>query len=102
MRAFLASLAILACDPVTAQDFTTLQGPGGPIMGLAVSPAGQVASASFDNSVGLWSDRDPAWLEGHDAAVSAIAWGPEGELVSGGRSMETTGAAAYCRPPDQG
>lgn len=84
MRSVLVSLAILAGGPAAAQEFTTLQGHGGPIMGLAVSPDGQVASASFDNSVGLWTEREPTWLEGHDAAVSAIAWGPGGELVSGG------------------
>lgn len=70
--------------PVSAQEFETLKGHGGPIMGIAVSPAGQVATASFDNSVGLWSDRMPKWLEGHDAAVTAITFGPKGRLLSGG------------------
>jgi len=67
-----------------AQEFTTLKGHGGPIMALAVAPDGRVASASFDNSVGLWQGRAPTWLEGHDAAVTALAIGPEGRLVSGG------------------
>ena len=79
MRRLVAGLWLLAAAPVAAQDFTTLKGHGGPIMGLAVLPGGAVASASFDNSVGLWQDRAPRWLEGHDAAVIA------GErLVSGG------------------
>jgi cytochrome c len=85
MRAALAAVWMsCAAAAAPAQDFTTLKGHGGPIMGIAVSPAGQVATASFDNSVGLWSDRAPTWLEGHDAAVSAIAYGPGGQLVSGG------------------
>ncbi|MGB0904871.1 MAG: cytochrome C, partial [Mangrovicoccus sp.] len=67
-----------------AQDFTTLKGHGGPIMDIAISPAGQVATASFDNSVGLWQGRVPRWREGHDAAVTALAFGPTGQLVSGG------------------
>ncbi|MCC1492939.1 c-type cytochrome [Cognatishimia sp. F0-27] len=87
MRRVLAVVwAILACvaGPLAAQEFTTLKGHGGPIMALAVSPEGNVASASFDNSVGLWSGQEPHWLEGHDAAVSAVAFGPGDVLVSGG------------------
>ncbi|SNS27293.1 c-type cytochrome [Tropicimonas sediminicola] len=69
---------------LAAQEFQTLKGHGGPIMGIAVSPDGVVATASFDNSVGRWNGGPPEWLEGHDAAVTAIAYGPEGLLVSGG------------------
>ncbi|WP_371229769.1 c-type cytochrome [Roseovarius sp. 2305UL8-3] len=75
---------MFCAGPLAAQDFTTLKGHGGPIMGLDVSPDGQVATASFDNSVGLWTGRDPEWLEGHDAAVTALAFGPDGQLYSGG------------------
>ncbi len=70
--------------PSAAQEFTTLKGHGGPVMGLDVSLDGQVASASFDNSVGVWMGRDPRWLEGHAAAVTALTWGPDGQLISGG------------------
>jgi len=49
-----------------------------------VSDADKVATASFDNSVGLWEGRAPTWLEGHDAAATAIAFGPNDVLVSGG------------------
>lgn len=84
MRLIAATLfAALATSGAAEESFTTLKGHGGPIMGIAVSPAGQVATASFDNSVGLWTEREPAWLEGHDAAVTAIAFGPEGRLVTG-------------------
>lgn len=84
MRARLVLVFCLLSGPLAAQDFTTLKGHGGPIMALAVSPDGQVATASFDNSVGLWQGREPVWLEGHSAAVTAIAHGPDGTLYSGG------------------
>lgn len=78
-------LSLMLCAaPAAAQEFATLKGHGGPIMGIAVSPSGQVATGSFDNSVGLWDALTPTWLEGHAAAVTALAWGPEGTLVSGG------------------
>ncbi|SMO47099.1 cytochrome c [Ruegeria faecimaris] len=44
-------------------------------MGIAAAPDGRIATASFDNSVGLWSDRTPQWLEGHEAAVNSVAFG---------------------------
>ncbi|SDE50763.1 c-type cytochrome [Ruegeria marina] len=83
MRTVLA-LALAFAGAAQAQNFTTLKGHGGPVMALDLSPLGQVASASFDNSVGLWDGRDPQWLEGHAAAVVALAWGPDGVLYSGG------------------
>ncbi len=52
-------------------------------MGIAVSPAGQVATASFDNSVGLWTGRAPQWLEGHDAAVTSISFPEEDTILTG-------------------
>jgi len=84
MRKLIVGLWLLAAVPVTAQDFTTLKGHGGPVMGLAVLPGGAVASASFDNSVGLWRDRTPRWLEGHDAAVVAVTPLGDGRIASGG------------------
>ena len=82
MRLVLA-LTLCVAGAAAAQDFTTLKGHGGPIMGIAVAPSGQVATASFDNSVGLWTGREPTWLEGHAAAVTALAFGGTGTLVSG-------------------
>lgn len=67
-----------------AQEFTTLKGHGGPVMGIAVSDTGQVATASFDNSVGVWRDGAPFWLEGHEAAVGVVASFGEGRWLSGG------------------
>ena len=74
----------LTALPVRSEEFTTLKGHGGPIMALDISPTGQVTSASFDNSLGLWAGRAPEWLEGHEAAVTALTWGPGGVLISGG------------------
>jgi cytochrome c len=77
---------LLCCTPmlVLSQDFTTFKGHGGPIMGLAMDAEGELASASFDNSVGRWSGQNPSWLEGHEAAVIAVAHWSDGALVSGG------------------
>ncbi|WP_299725980.1 c-type cytochrome [uncultured Tateyamaria sp.] len=83
MRQALA-IAILLASPLAAQEFFTLRGHGGPIMDLAVSPDGQIASASFDNSVGLWDGTTPRWLEGHRAAVNAVTFGAAGRPISGG------------------
>jgi cytochrome c len=75
----------LAASAAAEEGFTTLKGHGGPVMGLDVDPGtGRVASASFDNSVGLWQGRDPRWLEGHRAAVNAVRFLPGGGLASAG------------------
>ncbi|MCH2166417.1 MAG: c-type cytochrome [Oceanicola sp.] len=85
MRLAVACAVLFSCaTSVVAQGFTTLKGHGGPIMGVDVGPDGLIATASFDNSVGLWKDGEPTWLEGHDAAVVAVTFGPTGALVSGG------------------
>ena len=76
-------IALVAGLPGAAQEFTTLKGHGGPVMALAVSPKGQVASASFDNSVGLWQGRVPTWLEGHAAAVKSLTFWDDGHALSG-------------------
>ena len=74
--------AALMTGAAIAQDFTTYKGHGGPIMGLAVTPDGTMASASFDNSVGIWPG--PTWLEGHEAAVIAVTFAPDGTPITGG------------------
>ncbi|ANT63307.1 cytochrome C (plasmid) [Salipiger sp. CCB-MM3] len=88
-RLAFAFVLTLCAAPLAAQgesvpEFSTLKGHGGPIMAIAVSPEGQLATGSFDNSVGLWEDGVPSWLEGHEAAVTALTYGPGGTLVSGG------------------
>ena len=83
MRAIFA-LCVLCAVPVAAQDFFTLKGHGGPIMDIAVSPSGQIATASFDNSVGLWESDGPVWLEGSRAAVNTVAFARDDIILAGG------------------
>lgn len=80
----IATSICLCTAPLGAQEFTTLKGHGGPIMGLAVTEEGRVVSASFDNSVGLWDGSKAAWLEAHEAAVNVALPLPDGRLASGG------------------
>ncbi|WP_367179878.1 c-type cytochrome [uncultured Tateyamaria sp.] len=82
MRRLLSSLLVCLALPAGAQEFTTYKGHGGPIMALDVSPDGTLASASFDNSVGVWPG--PHWLEGHDAAVTALNYQAGPVAFSGG------------------
>ena len=82
MRRLLSSLFLCLALPAGAQDFTTYKGHGGPIMALDMSPDGQLASASFDNSVGLWPGPD--WREGHNAAVTALTFQAAPIALSGG------------------
>lgn len=83
MRLALAILGLLA-SPLAAQEFFTLKGHGGPIMDIAVAPSGQIATASFDNSVGLWNEQTPQWLEGNRAAVNTVLFAPSGAIYAGG------------------
>ena len=98
---------VLICLPLSAlaaDGFFTLKGHGGPIMGIAVGPDGQIATASFDNAVGLWTDEEPEWLDGHEAAVNTVHFNHTSLLSAGddftvrtwpgGRARSTTGAAA--------
>ena len=72
MRGLVLALALIPLPALA--EFFTLKGHGGPIMGIATAPDGRIATASFDNSVGLWADRIPEWLEGHEAAVNAVVF----------------------------
>lgn len=84
MRMTLAATLLLCAGGVSAQDFFTLKGHGGPIMGLSVASDGRIATASFDNSVGVWdAAHRPTWHEGHDAAVTAVAFSHAPALISG-------------------
>ncbi len=72
MRGLILALVLV---PLPAwPEFFTLKGHGGPIMGIATAPDGRIATASFDNSVGLWSGKSPEWLEGHEAAVNSVVF----------------------------
>lgn len=70
--------------PAPAQDFFTLKGHGGPIKGIGAGADGSIVTASFDNSVGLWLDGTPLWMEAHDAAVNAVVYLGAGLVASGG------------------
>ncbi|EBA05693.1 c-type cytochrome [Sagittula stellata] len=76
------AILCLCASAAGAQEFTTLKGHGGPIMGIAAS-GDRVVTASFDNSVGVWTGGVPDWKEGHEAAVNAVAFGPDGAVISG-------------------
>lgn len=92
MRALFAAIAGLAtcvAGPLYAEGegFEALDGHGGPIMGAAVLSDGtQALTASFDNALGLWdlASGEVRWLDGHEAAVKAVAFLPDGRAVSGG------------------
>jgi len=78
------AIALCCAAPVSAQEFFTLKGHGGPIMDIAVSPAGQIATASFDNSVGVWTQDGPVWFEGHEAAVNSVLFAKDGTIAAAG------------------
>lgn len=78
------SLIAIVGSPVAAQDFFTLKGHGGPIMDIAVSATGQIATASFDNAVGVWTESAPVWHDGHEAAVNAVLYWDDQTLISAG------------------
>ncbi len=77
------AIACVMASPSLAQEFFTLKGHGGPIMDIAVASNGTIATASFDNSVGLWPTDKPVWLEGHAAAVNTVAFYSNHLLISG-------------------
>ncbi len=79
-----AALAALPARAETASAETvTLDGHGGPVMGIAVAEDGTVATASFDNAVGLWNGAEPRWLDGHEAAVNTVLFTGNGTIASG-------------------
>ena len=96
---YLAVMLFFAPPPLAAQEFTTHKGHGGPIMGLSVSADGEVASASFDNSVGVWTDGAPQWLEGHDAAVVTVNFNEAPVLISGGDDFRVLAWAPFFDSP---
>ncbi|RMH48636.1 MAG: cytochrome C [Alphaproteobacteria bacterium] len=72
--------------------FRVFEGHGGPVTALAVSPDGRwLATGSFDTSVGLWpldAAAPPRWIEGHAAAVNAVAFCGPGLVASAGDDAE--------------
>jgi len=84
MRGWYWLFGLALATTATAEEFTTFKGHGGPVMGLTMSRDGALISASFDNSVGAWSDGEPTWLEGHDAAVVSVNAAFADVILSGG------------------
>jgi len=65
--------------------FFTLKGHGGPVKGVAEAPDGSsILTASFDYSVGLWTDGHPVWLEAHRAAANAVRYISPTKALSAG------------------
>ncbi|SDK57386.1 c-type cytochrome [Aliiruegeria lutimaris] len=84
LRAALIAGLSLAPPLAGAGEFFTLEGHGGPVKGIAAGPQGEILTASFDNSVGLWRGGEPLWLEGHAAAVNTVAFVDSNRAVSAG------------------
>lgn len=84
LRAGAVAFALFSASVGAAQEFFTLKGHGGPIKGIAAGADGTILTASFDNSVGLWRDGAPHWLEGHSAAVNAVVDAGDGRVISAG------------------
>ncbi|MFK7943735.1 MAG: c-type cytochrome [Paracoccaceae bacterium] len=83
----LALILVVWATSTLADGFQRLEGHGGPVKGVAVSPDGRHAlTASFDYSVGLWDlgTGETRWLEGHEAAANAVAFLPGGRALSAG------------------
>ena len=84
MRTAIAIVLCLLSFPAIAQ----LRGHGGPVRAVAISADGSEAvSGSFDTSAIRWSlTRNVAEqvLRFHDAAVNAVAYLPDGRIVTAG------------------
>ncbi|WP_298835668.1 c-type cytochrome [uncultured Roseobacter sp.] len=83
---FLAAICSLffAATGAATQEAFRLEGHGGPVKGIGTTPDGTILTASFDNSVGLWTKAGPRWFDGHEAAVNAVVQVGDGMIVSGG------------------
>ena len=76
--------AVAVAGTAHADGYRRFDGHGGPIRGLSISSDGrQALTASFDNSVALWTldadGADPVWLDGHEAAANVAIFLPGGE-----------------------
>ncbi len=82
----IALALVLASLAFSAQ--AQLRGHGGPVRALAIAPGGTAAvSGSFDTSAIRWSfPRNAAEqvLRFHESAVNAVAYLPDGRIVTGG------------------
>ena len=89
---FLLCLAIAVTGTsANAADFRLLVGHGGPVMDARIAEDGTTAlTASFDNSVGLWSldSEEVRWLDGHEAAVKSVIYTSQTTAASSGDDFD--------------
>lgn len=86
-----AALALPGAARADGAGFRTFTGHGGPVKSVVVSPDGEtLATAGFDNSVGLWplAGEGMRWLEGHEAAVNTAIFVSGGRIASGGDDFD--------------
>jgi len=75
-----------------ARESFLLQGYEGSVTSVAWSPNGQnLASASDDNTVRLWSPEGKSLvtLTGHTEKVTSVAWSPDGKYLASGSQDKT-------------
>lgn len=80
------SLALAVSGPFFKPASATFDAHGGPVKSVAVSADGELAlTASFDTSIILWDLASKSVLDelhGHDAAVNAVTFLPDGQALS--------------------
>ncbi len=88
-RALALASLLLVAPAAAAGEFFTLEGHGGPIKAIDVSPdGGRILTASFDYSLGLWTGGAAVWLEAHRAAVNAVRFVDATRAVSAGDDFD--------------
>jgi len=82
----LAGLLWALAWPVASDDgFARLEGHGGPVKGVAVSPDGRLAATSgWDGWIGLWDlsgETSVRWLKGHRGNVNDAVFSSDGAAL---------------------
>ena len=86
------AMIVMAAETLAGEGYLRLEGHGGPVKGVAISPDGKYAlTASFDYSVGFWDLEDGRllrWLEGHEAAANDAIFVPGDRALSVGDDFD--------------